>query len=84
MYFVNEFITYFCHCSLESPDCNFPRVFKVWFVEQAREIARRCVQRPLKPRPSDPPFEPRPSLRPVLKFLVDHVKRYPSEVSFDA
>jgi len=66
--------------SLESADCNFPRVFKVWFVEQAREIARRCVQPPLRPRPKDPPFEPRPSLRRVLKFLVEHVKRYPDEI----
>lgn len=66
--------------SIESPDCNFPRVFKVWFVEQAREIARRCVQPPLKPKPKEPPFEPRPSLRPILKFLVDHVKRYPNEL----
>ena len=55
-------------------------MFKVWFVEQAREIARRCVQPPLRPRPKDPPFEPRPSLRRVLKFLVEHVKRYPDEV----
>jgi len=60
-------------------DCNFPRIFKVWFVENSKEIARRCVEPPLKPKPNAPKFEPSPSLRPVVNFLVKSVKRYPLE-----
>ncbi|KFM61994.1 hypothetical protein X975_01440, partial [Stegodyphus mimosarum] len=61
-------------------DCNFPPNFRRWFVGQSTEIARQCVQKPLKPKPKDPPFEPKPSLWPTLKFLIDEIKRYPSEL----
>jgi len=64
---------------LETAGCNFPRVFRVWFVEQARELARRCVEAPLKPKPNAPPFVARPSLEPAVVFLVNAVKRYPLE-----
>jgi hypothetical protein len=37
----------------------FARVFKVWFLENSKEIARRCVAAPLKPAPNAPKFEPR-------------------------
>eukprot|EP00095_Tigriopus_kingsejongensis_P008859 maker-scaffold15_size728074-snap-gene-4.23 protein:Tk08859 transcript:maker-scaffold15_size728074-snap-gene-4.23-mRNA-1 annotation:"PREDICTED: uncharacterized protein LOC100880791" len=65
---------------LESLESNFPRVFKVWFVEQGREIARRCVEPPLRPKPKSPPFQPRPSLGPTTSFLIDNVHRYPDEI----
>ena len=60
-------------------DSNFPRVFRAWFVENSKEIARRCVEPPLRPRPKAPKFEPRPSLQPAVSFLLDNVKRYPVE-----
>ena len=46
---------------------------------QARELARRCVEAPLKPKPNAPPFVARPSLEPAVVFLVNAVKRYPLE-----
>lgn len=65
---------------IEASESNFPDLLKVFFVGQAVEIARRCVQPPLKPNPKDPPFKPRPSLREVCEFLIkDCVKRYPLE-----
>ena len=57
-------------------DCNFPRVFKAWFVENAKELARRCVEAPLKPKPNAPPFVPKPSMEPAVSFLVKSVQRY--------
>jgi len=60
-------------------DCNFPRVFKAWFVENAKELARRCVEAPLKPKPNAPPFVPKPSMEPAVSFLVKSVQRYPVE-----
>ncbi len=66
-------------CRFDRIECNFPRVFRAWFTEQSREVARRCVQPPLKPRPRDPPFAPRPSLAPAVSFLIQNVKRYPEE-----
>lgn len=66
--------------SIDSADSNFPRVFNLWFVENGREVARRCVDPPLRRHPKDPPFEPRPSLLRALKFIVQNVKRYPDEM----
>jgi len=60
-------------------DCNFPRVFKAWFVENAKELARRCVEAPLKPKPNAPPFVHKPSLEVAVSFLVASVQRYPLE-----
>ena len=71
----------FClNCSLSDTESNFPRVFKVWFVEKAREIARQCVEAPRKPKPNAQPFVKKPSLEPAVSFLVKHVKRYPQEI----
>jgi len=64
---------------ITTSDCNFPRVFKVWFVENAKELARRCVDAPKKPKPNAPKFEPKPSLLPACKFLIQSVQRYPEE-----
>ena len=52
--------------TFDNVDSNFPRIFKTWFFEQTKEIARRCVEPPLKPKPKDPPFEPRPSIGPAI------------------
>lgn len=64
---------------LEVADQNFPDLLKVNFIGNAIEIARRCVQPPLKKKPKDPPFEPKPSVLPVCKHLIECVKRYPTE-----
>jgi len=64
---------------IEEVSCNFPRVFRIWFVENSRELARRCVEAPLKPKPNAPKFEPKPSLEPAVNFLIKSVQRYPME-----
>ncbi|XP_072015615.1 uncharacterized protein [Amphiura filiformis] len=65
--------------SVELDDSNFPGLFKTMFVAQATELARRRVQPPLKkPKPGEPPFEPKPSLRHVVEYLVkDCIRRFP-------
>ena len=64
---------------IEKADCNFPRVFRTWFVENAKELARRCVEAPKKPKPNAPPFSPKPSLEIAVGFLIASVQRYPVE-----
>lgn len=64
---------------VEAVDCNFPRVFRTWFVENSRELARRCVEAPKRPKPSAPKFVSRPSLQEAVSFLVASVQRYPVE-----
>lgn len=65
---------------IEAAESNFPDLLKKFFVGQAVEIARKCVQPPIKPKKGDPPFKPERSLKPVCEFLVkDCVKRYPQE-----
>ncbi|XP_029658259.1 uncharacterized protein LOC115232497 [Octopus sinensis] len=57
---------------------NFPELLKINFLAQANEYARQCVQPPLRKKPNDPPFQAKPSLLPICKFLiVDCVKNYP-------
>ncbi|GIY37842.1 uncharacterized protein CDAR_234851 [Caerostris darwini] len=65
---------------IELTDCNFPRNFEKWFSGQSMEIARQCVQKPLKPKPKDPPFKPKPSLWPSVEFIIDEIKRFPKEI----
>ena len=66
--------------TLSQIESNFPRVFKVWFAEQAKEMARRCVEPPLKPKPNQPAFEAKPSLETAIAFIIKHVQRYPEEI----
>jgi len=65
---------------IEILECNFPKNFQKWFLGQSTEIARKCIEKPFKPKPKDPPFQPKPSLWPALKFLIDEVKRFPDEL----
>ncbi|XP_077999872.1 uncharacterized protein LOC144452625 [Glandiceps talaboti] len=66
--------------SIEERGNNFPRHFCPAFISQAVEKARQCVVPPLKKKPKDPPFEPKPSLKRVAKFLVeDCIRKYPKE-----
>ncbi|XP_067674988.1 uncharacterized protein [Haliotis asinina] len=75
----NDYPVHQVQCEIE--DCNFPPLLKTFFQAQAIEISRQCVQPPLKKKPKDPPFQPKPSLRPVCEFLIrDCCKRYPKEV----
>ena len=46
---VSEYLYYFSR--LEVDECNFPDLLKVFFIGQAGEIARKCVQPPKKPNP---------------------------------
>uniref|UniRef100_A0A914WI98 RING-type domain-containing protein n=1 Tax=Plectus sambesii TaxID=2011161 RepID=A0A914WI98_9BILA len=69
-----------------SVETNMPAVFQRFLTAQAKEVARRCVQPPLlrrkkgeKPVPVAN-FEPRPSLLPVGKFILQTARRYPTEL----
>ncbi|CAG0901662.1 unnamed protein product, partial [Darwinula stevensoni] len=83
---------YFLFCKIAIPEnypeeqvgivekeCNFPSSFLKWFIAQSVEIARQCVQPPLKKDPKAPAFVCKPSLWPVVSFIVETVKRYPCE-----
>ncbi|XP_060531165.1 uncharacterized protein LOC132704877 [Cylas formicarius] len=64
---------------LQDTDTNFSPTFYRHMVAQAKELARRCVEPPLKRKPNDPPFSPGPSLEKTASFLIDCVKRLPEE-----
>jgi len=59
---------------------NFPEVIGMNVQGQSVEIARKCVQPPLKRKPKDPPFQPSPSLMPVIKYLQTIVRTAPHEL----
>ncbi|KAF6036413.1 hypothetical protein EB796_005278 [Bugula neritina] len=62
---------------VECVDHNFPELFKQNFFGQCVEIARRCVEPPLRKNPKAPPFQPKPSLQEIADFLFTNcVKRY--------
>lgn len=64
--------------TVEVDEHNYPDLLKMNFAAQAVEISRRCVQAPIKRKPKDPPFQPKASLLPVCKFLIeDSLKKYP-------
>ncbi|PSN38747.1 hypothetical protein C0J52_16952 [Blattella germanica] len=66
--------------SLEDVDTNFPPLFQRFFVGQSKEIARQCVEPPVKARPKNmPPFKKSPSLQPVASFLIATSKQIPQE-----
>lgn len=64
---------------LEDVETNFPPLFERHLHGQAVETSRQCVQRPRRPKPSDPPFKPVPSLKPVVMLLIKAVKQLPNE-----
>lgn len=61
---------------IEEKECNYPPVLRRWFMAQSEEIARRCVVPPAKVKPKDPPFVLRPSMEPVISFLIEEAHRY--------
>lgn len=66
--------------TVEERDSNLPSLLRRWLTGQATEVARRCVEPPLRPRRNDPPFQPRPAIEPIVRFLSDDFKRYVSDV----
>ena len=64
---------------VETNETNFPPLFQKYFQAQMAEIARQCVEPPLYKKRASQPFEKKPSLYPVVKFLVESVHRYVTE-----
>lgn len=49
-------------------------------IAQSKEVARICVEPPLrKKKPNEPVFKPSVSLGKVVLFLIDCIKRFPTE-----
>lgn len=66
---------------VEVTNTNFPDMLKVNFSTQCIEIARKCVEPPLRKKPKDPPFKPKPSLYELAEYVIkDIVRKYPHEV----
>jgi len=65
----------------ETVESNFPGNFSRFFHAQATELARRCVEAPLNKKNAISPlgFQARPSLHSPACFLVQQVRRYPTE-----
>ncbi|XP_076035708.1 uncharacterized protein LOC143021827 [Oratosquilla oratoria] len=64
---------------IEAKESNFPAVFQRWFTAQSVEIARRCIEPPLKKKPKDPPFVLKPSMEPVVSFLIKEAHAFPRQ-----
>ncbi|KAK9870964.1 hypothetical protein WA026_009926 [Henosepilachna vigintioctopunctata] len=58
---------------------NFSPALNRHIIAQAKEIARKCVEPPVKQNKNDPPFKPNPSLKKSVEFLITCVKSFPSE-----
>lgn len=63
-------------CRVEDKECNYPPVFRRWFLAQSMEIARKCVMPPTKRNPKDLHFVIKPSLEPVATFLIEESHKY--------
>lgn len=65
--------------TIQGESNNFPASLAYYFVCQAREIARQSVQKPLDKKKRNLPFQPKPHVYKIIKFLVaDCVKTYPT------
>lgn len=64
---------------IQDTTTNFSPAFNRHMIGQAKEIARKCVEPPIKKKPNEPPFKPLPSLKKTVEFLIDCVKRLPLE-----
>lgn len=65
---------------LKSAETNFPPALQRHLFEQGREIARKCVEPPLKKqKPNEPPFKPQPSLEKSVRFFISYVKQLPKQ-----
>ncbi|KAL6254596.1 hypothetical protein P5V15_014648 [Pogonomyrmex californicus] len=61
-------------------DTNFPPLFSRFLVGQGKELARQCVEPPLKSQKQQKLFTPSPSLNTVVSFLIKSVKVFPQEL----
>ncbi|CAH1159441.1 unnamed protein product [Phaedon cochleariae] len=64
---------------IQDIDTNFSPALHRHMVSQAKEIARQCVEPPLRKKLNQSKFEPSPSLKRSVEFLIDCVKRLPTE-----
>jgi hypothetical protein len=63
---------------LEVKETNFPRELMAVISGHVMERLRQCVEPPLHRKPTDPVFEPRPSLQLAVEYVVTEcVRRYP-------
>ncbi|XP_055597182.1 uncharacterized protein LOC129747163 [Uranotaenia lowii] len=63
----------------EDCDCNLPAALMRFVNGQAKEIARQCVEPPLRQLKSAPPFQAKPSLERTLRFIIEVMKGIPAE-----
>lgn len=63
----------------ENYKSNFPVTLLRFLNGQAKEIARRCVERPFRMHEKEI-FEPKPSLLVTLKFLIEATIDFPNEL----
>ena len=73
------FNVFFSIHSLQDVHTNFPPMFQRFCIGQAKEIARKCIEPPLRKKKSTEPFLPKPSLFHVVSFLGRLVKEIPGE-----
>ncbi|XP_057342128.1 uncharacterized protein LOC130678718 isoform X1 [Microplitis mediator] len=64
--------------SINDVETNFPPIFSRYFIGQAHELGRRCVEPPLK-KQLNQIFSPSPSLNCVISFLIRAIKTLPNE-----
>ncbi|XP_058066809.1 uncharacterized protein LOC131216358 [Anopheles bellator] len=60
-------------------DCNLPQSLVLFVNGQAREIARQCVEAPLRQPMCSEAFEVKPSLQRTLGFIIEAVRDLPDE-----
>ncbi|CAG5103463.1 Protein of unknown function [Cotesia congregata] len=64
--------------SIRDVETNFPPLFARYFIGQAQELGRRCVEPPLR-KQINQVFSPSPSLNCVVSFIIRVVKLLPNE-----
>ncbi|KAF5304590.1 hypothetical protein FQA39_LY09641 [Lamprigera yunnana] len=65
---------------IQQIDSNFPPAFQRHISGQIKEIARQCIEPPLrKAKPHEPPFKAKPSLEKCICFLINCIKLLPKE-----
>lgn len=67
---------------LQDPETNLPAVLLRYLNGQSREIARQCVEAPLRlaKDKNAPTFQPAPSLYKTLKFCIEATKDFHAEL----
>uniref|UniRef100_A0A182P3D3 RING-type domain-containing protein n=1 Tax=Anopheles epiroticus TaxID=199890 RepID=A0A182P3D3_9DIPT len=63
----------------EDCECNLPQSLMLFINGTAHEIARRCVEPPLRRTNNSESFTPKPSLYRTLSFLITTMRAIPNE-----